>query len=241
MSMDLKDHFLASPMLCPEYMIHRRNIPPDIYAQYSLQDKVTSTGFVYVKIKKGMYGLKQASILAYQHLVNNLAPHGYTPCKYSLGLWTHTTRPTKFCLCVDDFGVKYFSKDDADHLLSSLRSSGFTVSTDWSGKNYCGLTLDWNYKDGYVDISMPKYVSAALLKFQHQTPARPCHAPHKWTHPAYVKQTQLAPPPDNSALLQTENPSNSGQFSILCLCPRLYHAPCPQSNLNTTSKTYSSN
>ena len=204
MSMDLKDHFLASPMLRPEYMkIHRRNIPPDIYDQYSLQDKVTSTGFVYVKIKKGMYGLKQASILAYQHLVNNLAPHGYTPCKYSLGLWTHTTRPTKFCLCVDDFGVKYFSKDDADHLLTSLRSSGFTVSTDWSGKNYCGLTLDWNYKDGYVDISMPKYVSAALLKFQHQKPARPCHAPHKWTRPAYGKQTQFAPPPDDSALLHT--------------------------------------
>lgn len=205
MSMDLKDHFLASPMNRPEYMkIHRRHIPPDIFEQYKLIDIVTPDGFVYVKIKKGMYGLKQAAILAYQHLVNNLAPHGYTPCKYSLGLWTHNTRPTKFCLCVDDFGVKYYSKSDADHLLSSLRSSGFTVSTDWLGKNYCGLTLDWNYASGHVDISIPNYVSEALLKFQHNKPARPVHAPHKWTRPAYGKQTQFAPPPDDSDILQTK-------------------------------------
>ena len=205
MSMDLKDHFLASPMNRPEYMkIHQRHIPQDIFEKYKLQNMVTKDGFVYVKIKKGMYGLKQAAILAYQHLVTNLAPHGYTPCKYSLGLWTHKTRPTKFCLCVDDFGVKYFSQDDADHLLSSLRSSGFTVSTDWTGKNYCGLTLDWDYKAGHVDISMPNYIPAALLKFQHNQPSRPCNAPHKWTRPAYGKQTQFAPPLDDSDLLQTK-------------------------------------
>jgi hypothetical protein len=202
MSMDLKDHFLASPMNRPEYMkVHRKNIPPDIFSQYKLGDIVTSDGFIYVKIKKGMYGLKQAAILAYQHLVTNLAPYGYSPCKYSLGLWTHKTRKTKFCLCVDDFGVKYFSKADADHLLSSLRSSGFTVSTDWAGKNYCGLTLDWHYTEGFLDISMPKYIPAALLKFQHQRPPRPCHAPHRWTRPAYGRQTQFAPPPDDSDLL----------------------------------------
>ena len=205
MSMDLKDHFLASPMDRPEYMrIHRRHIPPDIFEKYNLNTVVTIDGFVYIKIKKGMYGLKQAALLAYQKLVTNLAPHGYTPCKYSLGLWTHSTRQTKFCLCVDDFGVKYFSKSDADHLLTSLRSSGFTVSTDWEGKNYCGLTLDWHYDDGFVDISMPEYVTNALLKFQHKSPSRPCHAPHKWTRPAYGKQTQYAPPPDDTELLDTK-------------------------------------
>ena len=205
MSMDLKDHFLASPMGRPEYMrINRRHIPPDIFDKYNLASIVSTSGFVYIKIKKGMYGLKQAALLAYQKLVTNLAPHGYSPCKYSLGLWTHATRQTKFCLCVDDFGVKYFSKDDANHLLTSLRSSGFTVSTDWQGQNYCGLKLDWNYAKGYVDISMPDYILNALLKFQHKSPSRPCHAPHKWTRPAYGKTTQYAPPPDETDLLQTK-------------------------------------
>jgi hypothetical protein len=205
MSMDLKDHFLASPMERPEYMrVHRRHIPPDIFEQYNLHSIISTDGFIYIKIKKGMYGLKQAAILAYQKLVNNLAPYGYKPCKYSLGLWTHSTRRTKFCLCVDDFGVKYFSKSDADHLLTSLRSSGFTVSTDWEGKNYCGLTLDWHYNKGFVDISMPNYVHTALMKFQHKQNSRPCHAPHKWTRPAYGKQTQYAPPPDDTDLLKTK-------------------------------------
>ena len=131
-------------------------------------------------------------MIAYQKLVKDLAPHGYHPCKYSLGLWYHDTLPTKFCLCVDDFGVKYFAKQDAEHLISALQTSSFIVTTDWKGKNYCGLTLDWNYDAGYVDISMPGYVQAALHKFQHKAPTRKCHAPHRWAVPVYGKTVQYA-------------------------------------------------
>ena len=53
--------------------------------------------------------------------------------------------------------VKYFNTEDANYLLHALQSSGFTVTTDWTGNHYCGLTFDWNYNKGYVDISMPVY------------------------------------------------------------------------------------
>ena len=202
MSADLKDYFLATPMETPEYMRSNiRHIPDDIIAKYNLRNIVTPDGWIYIKIKKGMYGLKQAAILAYQQLVTNLAKHGYTPCKYSVGLWTHATRRTKFCLCVDDFGIKYFSKDDADHLITSLRTSGYTVTTDWDGKNYCGLYLDWHYDKGYVDISMPDYVLNALKKFRHQFPLRPCHAPHQWNRPVYGQKIQFAKDEDTSDVL----------------------------------------
>ena len=69
-----------------------------------------------------MYGLKQAAILAYCHLVNLLEPYGYYPCPYTTGLWKHKTKPTVFCLCVDDFGIKYFNDADRDHLLDALRN-----------------------------------------------------------------------------------------------------------------------
>ena len=108
-----------------------------------------------------MYGLKQAAILAYKQLVAHLKPHGYEPIPFSLSLWRHKTRRTKFCLCVDDFGVKYFTKEDADHLLNALKS-GYPTSIDWEGKNYCGFTLEWNYKKGYVDVSMPGYLPKML-------------------------------------------------------------------------------
>ena len=91
-----------------------------------------------------MYKLTQAAVLAYDQLVEHLAPHGYYPCQQTTGIWRHKTRATCFCLCVDDFGIKYFSKADANHLLNALRAK-YKISTDWSGKTYCGLTLDWDY------------------------------------------------------------------------------------------------
>ena len=67
---DLKDHFLATPMQDPEYMgVKYKYIPDDIKKRYKLADKVTPDGYLYIKIGIGMYGLKQASLLAFQHLV----------------------------------------------------------------------------------------------------------------------------------------------------------------------------
>ena len=73
MSLDLKDFFLATPMEQAEYMkIPYQYFPNDIKSRYNLHKKVTSTNFIYVKIKKGMYGLKQAAILAYNNLIKIL-------------------------------------------------------------------------------------------------------------------------------------------------------------------------
>ena len=80
-----------------------------------------------------MYGLKQAAVLAYDNLVSTLAPHGYHLIPHTVGLWAHETRPTTFCLCVDDFGIKYFNKADADHLLHALGTK-YTTLVDWSRK-----------------------------------------------------------------------------------------------------------
>ena len=81
-----------------------------------------------------MYGLKQAAVLAYNQLKEKLLPQGYSPVTGTVGLWTHSTRKTKFCLCFDDFGIKYFNKGDADHLLRAI-GNHYTYTTDWDGKN----------------------------------------------------------------------------------------------------------
>jgi hypothetical protein len=86
-----------------------------------------------------MYGLKEGSILAYYQLKQHLAPYGYTPVRFTPGLWKHSTRRTTFA--VDDFGIKYFSKADADHLFSALHYKYALTKKDWSGTSYLGLTL----------------------------------------------------------------------------------------------------
>jgi hypothetical protein len=166
---------------------------------YKLQDLIVN-GRVRVEIQKGMYGLPQAGRLAYDKLVAHLAPHGYQPCARTPGLWRHLTRPINFCLVVDDFAVKYVGKQHADHLLAALQEQ-YKITSDWKGELYCGITLDWNYEEGYVDLSMPGYVDRMLHKFQHPKPYRPEHAPYAWNAPVYGKKTQLAAPEDDAPKL----------------------------------------
>ena len=167
MSCDLKDFFLASTMTRPEYMrIPWKYIPYDIRTRYNLHLKKHNDN-VYVKIKRGMYGFKQAAILAYEQLVDHLKQFEYEPVLGTTCIFRHRTRRTVFCLCVDDFGVKYFSQDDLQHFLQALEAK-YTVTTDMQGKHFCGLTFDWHYSDGYVDMAMPGYVTQALTRLQHK-------------------------------------------------------------------------
>ena len=78
LTMDIKNYYLNTPMDMPEYMkIHISLIPEEIMKEYNLHDYVDNDGFVYMEILKGMCGLRQAGKLSYDHLVKNLAPHGY--------------------------------------------------------------------------------------------------------------------------------------------------------------------
>ena len=136
------------------------DIPNEILQEYSIKYLIHN-GRIYVEIRKGMYGLKEAGIIAYQRLTNKLASHGYYPVTHTPGLWKHKTLPATFTLAVDGFGIKYFNKSHADHLFNALQQT-YNITIDWSGSNCCGLTIKWNYPANYVDISMPGYVAKAL-------------------------------------------------------------------------------
>ena len=199
MTCDLKDFYLATPMSKPEYMkIPLHYIPQDIITQYNLHSLKSKSNQVYIKIKKGMYGLKQAAILAYENLITNLKPYGYEPIPNTVGLWKHHTRDITFCLCVDDFGIKYFHQQDADHLLNSLRNN-YKLSIDWTGSQFCGLHLHWNYPLKHVDISMPSYIPNLLHKLNYN-PNIPQYSPFPALPftPSQPGQRQYAPPPDTS-------------------------------------------
>ena len=99
-SLDIKDFFLSTKMERPEYTrIHRKYFSHKFLNIYKLLDKIAINGYICVKICKGMYGLKQAAILAYKQLVINLGQHGYYPIPLTTGLWKHKTRDTVFALC----------------------------------------------------------------------------------------------------------------------------------------------
>ena len=158
MPADIKDYFLATAMDKAEFVkVQYTHIPDDIQIQYNLTTKAATDNYIYIQIKNDMQGLKQVTILAYNHLKSFLAPYRYIPVQGTVSIWKHKTRPTKFCLCVDDFGTTYISKSNAEYLLNAIGTK-YKYTTDWDGKNYCGLAINWSYEEGYVDISMSDYV-----------------------------------------------------------------------------------
>ena len=48
----------------------------------------------------------------------------------------------------------------------------YKLSEDWTGSLYCGITLDWDYENGHVDISMPGYIKKKLQEYDHMVPNR---------------------------------------------------------------------
>ena len=74
------------------------------------------------------------------------------------------------------------------------------MTKDWDGKNYCSLTLQWQYDKGYVDIAMPKYVLDSLKRLQHKPQKYPQYSPHEHIPIQYGKKgtQQYATAPDDA-------------------------------------------
>ncbi len=177
--MDLLNFYLMTPMKEYQYMHFCLDlIPNKIVQKYKLHDLVDDQGWVYVKIRMGMYGLPQAGILANKLLKQRLNAKGYYHCQHTLGLWCHLWHDIIFCLVVDDFGIKTTSREHVLDLKTALEEH-YTFAMDWNGSLFCSINIDWNYPASIVDLNMPKYIPKALLKFQHLMPDSPQHQPYK--------------------------------------------------------------
>ena len=132
LSIDIKNLYLGMPMQYYQYIHVLPNMVPQEVWDYPRYDTpIVTDGFIYLEIGCGMYGLKEAGVIAFNQLIRYLDPHIYEPVPCTSSLWRHTKRPTKFTLCVDDFGIKYFSKEDAHNLVNALKTN-YEVTTDWT-------------------------------------------------------------------------------------------------------------
>jgi hypothetical protein len=171
MCIDIKNFYLTAKLEYFEYMkIPFALFPNWIVEQYNL-DTHQKDGWVHLEMRKAVWGLPQAGILANKRLRRKLAPFGYFECVETPGLWKHESRPLTFTLVVDDFGVKYERKEDVEHLIASLQTT-YKLTEDWTGNLYCGISLDWDYTNRTVDISMPGYIKKKLQEYNHIMPGR---------------------------------------------------------------------
>lgn len=89
--------------------------------------------------------------------------------------------------------MRYTNRSDVEHLLNTLRTK-YRLITDWTGSQYIGLALVWDYDNSTVNLTMPGYIARALQQFDHSPPTQPQHAPHAWIAPQYGARQQFVVP-----------------------------------------------
>ena len=213
MTMDISNFYLMTPLKRPEFIRMKiTDVPTEIIDEYKLREKVSKEGSIYIMAIRGMYGLPQSGLLANELLEKRLNKNGYYQSKYIPGLWKHEWRPVQFTLVVDDFGVKYVGKEHAMHLKEALEQD-YTVTTEWDGRRYIGITLDWDYERRRVHLSMPGYVAKALKQFQHEKPKSKQDAPYPSARIIYGAKKQYATETSKSPRL---NPKEKKFIQKVC-------------------------
>ena len=128
-----------------------------------------------------MYDLPQLDILAQKLLEIRINDQDYFQSTLVPGLWKHRRRPVQFTLVVDNFGVKYVGEEHAQHLVYTIKGH-YDIETNWKGDKFIGIKLDWDYVRRQVHLSMPGFITKALLQLHHPQPkkrkrlAAPTHA-----------------------------------------------------------------
>ena len=90
MSIDIKNFYLNTPMPQYEYMrLKLSDLPDDVIRHYNLENIVTEDGYIYTEIRRGVYGLPAAGILAQQLLGKCLNKEGYAQSKLTTGFLAH--------------------------------------------------------------------------------------------------------------------------------------------------------
>jgi hypothetical protein len=139
-----------------------------IIEQYDLKQHALN-GKVHLKLRRAVWGLPQAGILANKQRQWKMAPFGYHECMNTPGLWYHDTCPIVFTLVADSFGIKYINDDDVQPLIASLKTT-YKLTEDWTGDLCCGIALDWDHINRTVDISMPGYIKKNIQEYGHLVP-----------------------------------------------------------------------
>ena len=89
----------------------------------------------------------------------------------------HKTRNRAFLLIVDDFGVKYIKREDAENLSKTLQDR-YPMKEDSDPEFYLGVTLDFDYDKRTYKLLMPGYVKQALVKFYNEFNKQQTHHHH---------------------------------------------------------------
>ena len=79
-----------------------------------------------------MPGLKQAGNIANDSLCTHFKKYRYAPVQHTPAIWKHELKNITFTLVVDEFGIKFTRRRDAEN-LAIAREDLYVITKDWEG------------------------------------------------------------------------------------------------------------
>ena len=94
-------------------------------------------------------------------------------------------------MVVDNFGIKYFTKDDLYHLADTLKKY-YDIKIDPDGKELVKIELDWDYMNKKVHLLMKPYLDKSLRQYDNVVSTKRQHLPYPHVEPKYGAKQQFA-------------------------------------------------
>ena len=175
---DISNIYLMSDLVNSEYIKCNYSLSPQRINEHYNLDDIIENGFMYAKINKAWFGLKQSGKIAHDNLVQHLKKHRYIQVKNTDGLFVHGLQDISFTSVVDDFGIIFSNKDGLNHLISVMRGK-YKFKVDFDAKQYIRIHLKWNYVEQTVQFSIKGYVKQALEELKHIFTTKHHYTPSK--------------------------------------------------------------
>ena len=126
-----------------------------------------------------------------------------------------------FMLVVNGFGVKYVDKNNVKQLITSLKAN-YALTVDWTGNLYCGISLNWDYVNQWVDISMPGYLKKKLQEYRNIIPSRLQMCPYPYSpEPKKMDPKHRLPfiPMHHQNQMKKESNASNKLLEAYCIMP----------------------
>jgi hypothetical protein len=129
-----------------------------------------------LRLNKALYGLKQSARIWYQTLreilVNKL---DFIVLQSEDCVYINKKLNIIICLYVDDLAVIAFDINTINTFISQIKKY-FDIKNLGLIKDYLGISIDLNLKDGYIKLSQTKYIEKILVKYNMET-SNPIYTP----------------------------------------------------------------
>ena len=132
--------------------------------QFHLDQYITKD-VVYFQVNKGMYGLKQAGLLANECIVKHFAKYDCIQSKNVPCLFVRKDKSTDFCLMVDNLLIKA-NKTNRERLYGCLLVL-YEITTDDTGSKYINIEMCHDRAAGTIECAMKGYMDKVVTRFDN--------------------------------------------------------------------------